>query len=264
MSLKYRFVIGLFIVFPVLVGAQTTFSVIAVKGHVQASGYGAIKPGMVLKSDTDIMRPVPDSRVLLVGDNSRTYEIKSGKEPNTTPQKCITIATEPKGKTVTDKSTLKSMMHGLNFHVIGDVLKIKSPEAKYLSDGDHFLFVSYRYNGKTITQKLLVNNGEIYFVKNKIFTYAGRPINIGLVNKITLYYYDGASKKSETIASFGLEFINKVQMMKEETYLISAYKKAGISDKSVIVTKSLQYFHKAYGAFDEEQLNLLINSVVTL
>ena len=261
LMINLKLIIFLPFVFVVFVSfTQNTFVVISIEGHVRSEVSGALKPGMKIKKDTRIMFNTPKARVLLIGDNGDTYQLKSDTLTILKYVVCESIMSEPHRFIKHSHATLASSLDKCSINAIGDVLTVTIPEDHFLNDSQHYFFVVFKYGEHTICRKVIMRNSQLVLLRNTILKYAGTRLPLKEVKDVTLYYHDGDITNS--VALFNLSFIEATSLIKDESYLISTYMALGILSKKEIVKKSVIYFHEAYGEFDDDQLVGFVSSVV--
>ena len=244
--------------------AQNNYVVIAVEGNIRSEANGSLKAGSVINSNDKVKLNVPYSRALLVCEEGRTLEIKAGATVYDGFVSVTSVLKEPNYHTFHSDKTLESALDNSTLNVIGDVLRVGILEEKYQNTSKGYFFVSYKYGTQHINQKVLVNNNELVFIKHRVFNYAGRPLTIVEAKDVELYFHDNANNSSKKIATFNLSYLDRTLLMREESYLIAAYKSAGIQNRTQIVDKSVKFFQDAYGEFDQRQLTNFVNSIVSL
>lgn len=82
------------------------------------------------------------------------------------------------------------------------------------------------------------------------------------IEDATLFYHSAETNNARQVAIFDLNFLERSSIIHNESFLVKAYQDAGVTNKDLIVKKSVQFFKDAYGDFDNTQLTTFLTSII--
>lgn len=138
-----------------------------------------------------------------------------------------------------------------DYNIIGNSLKIKVEDKKYIMNDNTFFYLQYKYNGEDVNKKLEFSSDTLIFPKNKIFILNDSEINQEDVENISLLYYDKVNKVSKLISSFKITFLDESTVKTEVQKVLDIAKSLNKNEKDTY-KDVLSYMTDAYGNFNVE------------
>lgn len=141
--------------------------------------------------------------------------------------------------------------HFSDKYLILDEMELKVGKDVYPMSKDNFFYLQYTYEGETIPKKLPFHGDTLELSPKDIYTIDGKPREVPLNTKTSIYYRDNAAKKSVKISEFNMIVPNNEEL-KDELNVITGELSDKKSDK--VKNEITAYLNEFYGKPQKENL----------